>query len=288
MIIDSHVHLWDLARGGYGWLTPDLAPINRSIGPDDLRARLAATGVDAAILVQSDDSDADNRYLLEVAAGDGRVLAVVGWLELTEPETAAARLELLLADRWFCGVRVGILHQPDADWILREDVAQSLDELEARDVPFDLVSVRRRHLELVPELCSRHPKLRIAIDHLSKPPIGKDSSWVDGWRRNLAAAAASPNVYAKISGLTPAHGGPLTDWSADDLRPFVEYAVELFGPRRLMFGTDWPVSELAGGYGRVWAALSEILEQLPSADRESVLGGTAIEFYGLHDRQVQL
>jgi L-fuconolactonase len=186
MIVDSHVHLWDLARGGYEWLTPELKPINRSIGFAELAACLEETGVDGAILVQSDESDADNEYLLEVAADHEQALGVVAWLELTEPETAAARLDALIANPWFCGVRVGILHQPDADWILRDDVAESLDVLEARDVPFDLVSVRRRHLELVPELSERHPKLRIVIDHLSKPPIGKDEEWVEGWKRSLA------------------------------------------------------------------------------------------------------
>ena len=284
MIVDSHVHLWDLRRGGYEWLTPDLAPINRSIGPDDLATCLAATEVDAAILVQSDESDADNQYLLEVAADHNQVLGVVGWLDLTDPDTASTRLDALAASPWFCGVRVGINHEPDADWILREDVAESLGVLERRNVPFDLVAVRRRHLELVPELSERHPRLRIVIDHLSKPPIGKDASWIDGWKHNLAQAAENPNVYAKVSGLTPARG-PLDSWAPDDLRPFVEYAVEVFGAERLMFGTDWPVSELAGGYRRVWDGLSDVLGDLPPADHDAVMGGTALEFYGLSDRK---
>jgi L-fuconolactonase len=285
MIVDSHVHLWDLGRGGYEWLTPELAPINRSIGPADLAACLAATDVDAAILVQSDESDADNEYLLEVAANHEQVLGVVGWLDLAEPATAAARLDTLIANPWFCGVRVGINHEPDADWILREEVAESLEAVGQRDVPFDLVSVRRRHLELVPELSERHPKLRIVIDHLAKPPIGKDESWVNGWKQSLSRAAENPNVYAKISGMTPARG-PMDAWTPDDLRPFVEYALEVFGPRRLMFGTDWPVSELAGGYNRVWTGLNEILCQIPPADYEDVMGGTALRFYGRNDKQV--
>lgn len=284
MIVDSHVHLWDLRRGGYEWLTPDLTPINRSIGPEDLARCLAATDVDAAILVQSDESDADNEYLLDVAADHNQVLGVVGWLDLTDPSTANERLDALTASPWFCGVRVGINHEPDADWILRDDVSASLAVLEARDVPFDLVSVRRRHLELVPELSARHPNLRIVIDHLSKPPIGKDDAWVEGWKQNLARAAENRNVYAKVSGLTPARG-PLDGWTPDDLRPFVEYAVEVFGPERLMFGTDWPVSELAGGYVRVWTGLREVLSRLPPADYDRVMGGTSLRFYGL-DREV--
>lgn len=280
MVIDSHVHLWNLERGGYRWLKPELAPIDRTIEFDELARRLAATGVDAVVLVQSDENDADTDYLLDVAEAHAEVPAVSGWLPLDDPARVAERLDELTARPYFRAVRVGINMEPDAEWILRDDVAAGLDEVAARGLPFDLVAVRRRHLDLVPELCERHPDLRIVIDHLSKPPIGRDESWVAGWRANLARAAASPNVFAKISGLTPA-AGPLDRWEVDDLRPFVEHAVECFGAERLMFGSDWPVSELAGSYERVWEALSTLIDELPEAGREAVYAGTARRFYGI-------
>lgn len=280
MIIDAHIHLWSLEGGGYDWLTPELAPINRTIEFADFARHLAATPVDGAIAVQSDETDADTDYLLGVARAHPQIMGVVGWLPLADPQRSAERLDRLSTQAAFCGVRVGINMEPDADWLLRDDVRESLDLLAARDLPFEVVSVRRRHLELVGELSERHPRLRMVVDHLSKPPIGKDEVWIEGWRANLARAAANPNVYAKISGLTPARGA-LDDWTAEDLRPFVEYAFEQFGADRLMFGTDWPVSELAGGYLRVWDALSSLFDELAPAEREAVLSGTARRVYGL-------
>jgi L-fuconolactonase len=280
VVTDAHVHLWNPARLSYPWLTPDLAPINRPIEFDQLERRLSQTGVDRAVLVQSAETDEDTDYLLEIAAAHPEIAGVVGWLALEDPASAAERLAELRGRDGFCGVRVGINMEPDADWLLRPDVDESLGLLEEADVPFDVVSVRRRHLELVPILSERHPRLRMVVDHLSKPPIRKDESWVSGWRRNLALAAENPNVYAKVSGLTPARGA-LDDWTADELRPFVEHAFETFGADRLMFGTDWPVSELAGGYHKVWEALRGLFDELDEAQRAAVLDGTATRFYAL-------
>ena len=280
MVTDSHVHLWNPARLSYPGLTPDLAPIDRPIEFDELERLLSETPVDRAVLVQSAETDEDTDYLLEIAAAHREIAGVVGWLALDDPARAAERLEHLRGQQRFCGVRVGINMEPDAEWLLRAEVDESLGLLEDAGVPFDVVSVRRRHLELVPILSERHPRLRMVIDHLSKPPIRKDESWVAGWRRNLALAAENPNVYAKLSGLTPARGA-LDDWTADELRPFVEDAFETFGAERLMFGTDWPVSELAGGYHRVWDALSSLFDELDEDQRQAVLDGTATRFYAL-------
>jgi L-fucono-1,5-lactonase len=142
-------------------------------------------------------------------------------------------------------------------------------------VPFDVIAVLPRHLEHVPVLSERYPGLRMVLDHLSHPPLGRDDR--EPWRTLLRAAAANPLVYAKVSGLYP----PRAEWSAADIRPYVAFAIELFGPGRLMFGSDWPVAELAGGYRRVWGAISPILGELPRADRDAVLGGTARAFYRL-------
>ena len=161
----------------------------------------------------------------------------------------------------FRGVRCSINFEPDVEWLLRPDVGEGLALLEARGIPFDVVSVRRRHLELVPILSERHPDLVMIIDHLSKPPIGRDESWVAGWQRNLRAAAANPNVLAKVSGLFPARGD-LADWTADDVRPFLHDALEAFGAERLMWGSDWPIVDLAGGYAKVWTELNRLFDEL--------------------------
>jgi L-fuconolactonase len=131
-----------------------------------------------------------------------------------------------------------------------------------------------RHLSHLPVLSERYPALRMVLDHLSHPPLGEDTS---EWRGLITAAARNPLVFAKVSGLYAAD----PSWTAADLRDVVEFAVELFGPDRLMFGSDWPVAELGGGYAKVTAELFTLIGQLPPAGREAILGGTATRFYAL-------
>jgi L-fuconolactonase len=195
---------------------------------------------------------------------------------------ADARLAVLQAHPRFRGIRCSINFEPDPDWLLRDDVGEGLALLERRGVPFDVVSVRRRHLEIVPILAARYPGLPMVLDHLSKPPIKKDADWVAGWRASLAAAAACPTVFAKVSGLFPARG-PLDEWTVGDIRPFFEFALETFGPDRLMYGSDWPISVLAGGYQRVWDGLSVLLGELSADERAAILGGTAARFYDISE-----
>ena len=276
VVIDAHQHFWNPSRVAYDWLGPDLGPINRAIEFDDLAPLLTATGVDRTVLVQSADNQADTDYMFEVAAAHPEVAAVVGWVPLDDPGIVAERLPAMRANPSFVGIRNLIHTRDDSDWLLRPDVDESLGLLAANDVPFDVVSVLPRHLEHVPTISERHPGLRMVIDHLSKPPVKADSD--QPWRSLIARAAENPLVHAKVSGLYPATGD-MAAWTADDIRPYLEYALELFGPNRLMFGGDWPISVLAGGYVRVWEELSVLFDELAPADRTAILGGTAAAFY---------
>ena len=280
MAIDAHLHLWDVARHRYEWLQrPENSAIRRTFGFADFAARAAAAGVDRAVLVQADDDSADTEAMFEVAREHRQIAGVVGWVPLDRPGEAAAALDLLAGRPKFAGVRTLIHDQPDPDWLLRPEVGEGLALLERRGVPFDVISVLPRHLAHVPVLSERYPALRMVLDHLAHPPLGRDD-W-EPWRTLLRAAAANPLVHAKVSGLYP----PRAEWAAADIRPYVEFAIELFGPGRLMFGSDWPVAELAGGYQRVWSAMSSVLGELPPADRDSVLGGTARVFYQLGEER---
>lgn len=281
--VDAHLHCWDLDRAPYPWLGPELGSLYRTIDFPEVLPLLAATGVARTVLVQSDENTDDNQYLFEVAREHPEVAGVVAWLPLGAPDETAELLDGLLAHPKFCGVRVGINHVPDTDWLLRPEVDESLGLLEARGVPFDVVSVRRRHLELVPVLSERHPQLRMVIDHLSKPPIKRDDpAYWEPWRKNLARAAENPNVFAKVSGLFPARGD-MADWTAADIRPTVDYALDHFGPDRLMFGSDWPIAELAGGYAKVWDELSSIFDELGPPAYAMIVARTACNFYGIDE-----
>ncbi|TDC58453.1 hypothetical protein E1281_01230 [Actinomadura sp. KC345] len=281
MIIDAHQHFWNLDRVAYPWLTPDQGPIHRTFEEGDLQPDMDACGVEGTVLVQAADSYADTDYMLEVADRWPRVRAVVGWVPLTRPDEAAAALDRYRRDPRYVGVRHLIHDEPDPDWLLRPEVREGLDALAERELAFDVVAVLPRHLEHVPLLAERHPELRLVIDHLAKPPIAGRGR--EPWAGLLARAARHPNVYAKVSGLNTA-ADPET-WTAAVLRPYVEHALELFGAGRLMFGGDWPISVLAGGYRKVWDETVKLLDDLaiPPGDRARLLGGTAADFYRIPD-----
>lgn len=279
-VIDAHQHVWDLTRASYPWLGPHLAQVNRTFGLEDLRPHLRRAGVDRTVLVQSADNAEDTAHMLEVAAGHPEVAAVVAWVPLDRPDEAATRLDALRRNPYVVGVRALIHDMADPDWVLRPDVDAGLGVLEEAGVTFDYVAVLPRHLEHVPTLSERHPDLRIVIDHLAKPPIG--GAEVEPWWSLIAQAAANPLVHAKVSGLYPTDDPQ--SWTVDAVRPYVERAVEVFGARRLMYGGDWPISVMAGGYDRVWDGLSQVLADLDHADRARVLGGTAAEFYAIDEQ----
>ncbi|WP_105565919.1 amidohydrolase family protein [Microbacterium halophytorum] len=275
-VIDAHQHVWDPARADYDWLENEPGAINRAIELPELLPELRLAGVERVVQVQSADNVEDTRLMRESAAAHAEVAAIVGYAPLERPEETARIAESWRGDSLMVGVRNLIHNIPDADWLLRPEVDEGLGVLERAGLAFDLVAVLPRHLELVPILSERHPDLRIVIDHLGKPPIGADAD--QPWRGLIARAAENPNVYGKASGLYSAVGEP-GDWTTDAIRPVFDHAVDVFGPERLMYGGDWPISLLAGGYTRVWEGLAPLFASLAPAERERVLGGTAAEFY---------
>jgi L-fuconolactonase len=272
VVIDAHLHLWDPERHRYEWLLrPGNEALNQPFRFDDFHSRALTAGIDGAVLVQADDAAADTELMFEVADAHPEIVGVVAWVPLDRPAEAAAALEDLRARPKFAGMRNLVHDQPDPDWLLRPEVGEGLALLEEHDVPFDVVPVLPRHLSHVPVLSQRYPRLRMVLDHLAHPPLG-DEDW-EPWRSLLRAAAENPLVYAKVSGLYPPGG--------QDIRPFVDYAADLFGADRLMFGSDWPVAEQAGGYQWAWTTLSAVIGQFSWPEREAILAGTAREFYRL-------
>ncbi len=276
IIIDAHQHVWDPKRARYDWLGPELAPIDQEMTFEQLKPSLERAGVNATVLVQSADNDEDTALMLDVAAANPEIVAVVAYVPLGRPAEAAVHLESFRGNSLIVGVRNLIHTLPDPEWLLRPEVDEGLGLLEDAGLSFDLVAVLPEHLALVPTLVERHPRLRIVIDHLAKPPIGLADS--EPWWTLIEQAAASPTVSAKVSGLYSA-AGDSGSWTPDAIRPYLHRALDCFGADRLMYGGDWPISVLAGGYDRVWDGLSELFDELPDAQRSRILGTTAQEFY---------
>ncbi len=202
--------------------------------------------------------------------------AVVGWVPLDNQAEATTLLDRYGKHPKWRGVRHLNHEEPDTDWLVRKDVLDGVKLLEARNLTFDVVAIFPKHLGHVPVIAAHAPNLKIIIDHLAKPPI-KDKK-IKEWKAAMKAAAQCPNVYAKISGLnTAASAG----WDADELRPYIDVAIELFGADRCMFGSDWPVAILAGSYARVWKETKAALKGRSRKEIDAILGGTAQKVYAI-------
>jgi L-fuconolactonase len=258
-------------------MTQEHAAIARPFGPDDLKPLLEREGIDAAVVVQGACLDSDTDYLFAEADRHDWIAAVTAWLCLDRPDRARERLDELAARPKFRAVRHLVHNEPDAHWLTRSDVTESLGLLAARDVILEVPVVFPRHFDDVAAVAERFPALRIVIDHLGKPPTG--TSALPRWEAMLRDVARHENVMAKISGLntTVAHAG----WSAADLTRPVEVALESFGPDRLMCGSDWPVALLNGDYARVWDATRTAVQLLAPGHAEALLGSNARRIYHL-------
>jgi L-fuconolactonase len=277
-VVDAHHHLLDPARFGYPWLTPELAAIDRRFGPDDLASDLAAAGIDRTILVQTIGSLEETRDFLATAAEVPFIGGVIGWVDLTD-RGVTGTLESLRGGpggEWLVGIRHQVHDEPDPDWLLRPDVRRGLAAIEAADLAYDLL-VRPRELPAALIVAREMAGLRFVIDHLAKPPIRSGAS--EPWARLLRPFGELPNVSCKLSGLVT-EADPAT-WQVADLAPYVEVALEAFGPGRLLFGSDWPVCLLAASYADVVAAARDLTEDLTGDERVAVFGGAAETAYRL-------
>lgn len=278
MIVDAHLHVWDPSRASYPWLTEDLHPLNRTLLIDDIAPDLDRAGVSRVVLVQAADNADDTAVMrVEAARHPGRVAAIVGWLPLDDPGAVEGGLAVFAEDPLLIGVR-NLIHEREPGWLSQPAQSASLGLLADAGLSLDFVTGSAEALAEIPGILERHPTLRIVIDHLGKPPIGGTPAERAAWRELLAAAAAHPLVHAKVSGLYPPVGDARA-WNVDDVRPFVEDAAELFGADRLMYGSDWPIVERAGGHGSVHHALLDILDGWGATERAAVLSGTATNFY---------
>jgi L-fuconolactonase len=274
-VIDAHLHLWDLQRSKYSWITPELGPLHTTITADRAYSELAAVGVERAVLVQAEDSVADTEFLLEVAAEHEWVSGVVGWVQLDDPAVAAVQLERFAADPAFRGVRHLVHDDARDDFLALPPVRTSLGLLAERGLPFDVPDAWPRHLAATAELAGALPGLTVVLDHLGKPPHGRRD--FPAWREAFAAVAARPNTVAKVSGLQ-VRGEPFT---VAGIRPAWDSALELFGPDRLLWGSDWPMTLLTAGYAGTWEVMAELVGELTEKEQDKILEGTAQRVYRL-------
>jgi L-fuconolactonase len=278
--VDAHHHLWDPGRRAYPWMDESVAAVRRPFGVEDLDAAAGPQGFGRTVAVQAVSSVEETEELLAVAAASDRVAGVVGWVDLTDPGVAAtlASLRARPGGQALVGVRHQVHDEPDPAWLLREDVGHGLAAVADAGVVYDLL-VREQELPAARAVAERLPGLSLVVDHLAKPRIRERA--MDPWAGELAALAHHPNVACKVSGLVTE--ADWDAWTPDQLVPYVRHAAEVFGPERLLFGSDWPVCLLAAGYAEVVVATAEALDRagLTPAERDAVFGANARRLYRL-------
>jgi L-fuconolactonase len=275
MQIDAHQHFWRVSRGDYGWLTPAAHPaICRDFEPDDLAPLMAAAGVERTVLVQAAPTKAETAFLLEIAHATPFVAGVVGWADFEAPDAADA-LAAMAGDAKLLGVRPMLQDLADDAWILRPELKPAFDAVQAAGLSVDAL-VTPRHLPHLARFLRQRPYLKVAVDHGAKPDIAAGA--IAGWSAAIRAIARDTAAVCKLSGLVTEAGD---GWTVDRLRPFADVLIEAFGPARLMWGSDWPVVNEAGGYVAWREAAEALTAGLGEDDRARVFGGTAADFYGI-------
>jgi L-fuconolactonase len=272
MRIDAHHHVWSLARGDYGWLTLALAPIYRDFSLSDLAPHLATADIKATILVQAAPTEAETMFLLDAAAKAHVVRGVVGWTDFDAAD-GGARIDALAAHPLLVGLRPMVQDIPDDDWLLRPGLTPLLAAMTRNGLVFDAL-VLPRHLPRLLRVVDDHPELQFVLDHCAKPRLATGELAI--WQGDIASLAERPNIVCKLSGLAT-EAAP--DWQIADLQKAVDHVVACFGPHRLLWGSDWPVVNLAGGYEKWLAAAETMLAGLSPDEKAAIFGGNAARIY---------
>ncbi|MPZ80252.1 MAG: amidohydrolase family protein [Actinophytocola sp.] len=276
-MIDAHHHLWDPTRRDYPWMAGEaLDPIRHPYTLADLRG---VAGGSATVLVQTVSSVAETEeFLATAAASDGLIVGVVGWVNLIAPDLADRLAELrgLPGGELLAGIRHQAENEPEPGWLVRPDVFRGLKALAAAGLTYDLLVNPAQYGSAV-EVADRLPDARLVLDHAGKPPVA--TGGYDAWAPAITELSRRPNVFCKLSGLVTE--ADRAGWKPADLAPYASHVLTSFGPDRVMFGSDWPVCELAATYEQVVETAQTLTAHLSDPERADVFAGTARRAYRL-------
>jgi L-fuconolactonase len=276
-VIDCHQHFWTFGKRAHK-LPPAVGTrLDRDFTPEILRPQLKKAGVDGTILVQVLNEVDETYEFLDMQREIDFVAGVVGWVPLTDPAPCARALESMKPRGKLVGIRPLIAYEPDPDWLLQPSVRESLGLLAKAGLVFEAIPVNDRQFEAVLTVTRAIPELKVVLNHLGNPPV-PENGW-EPWATYIARAAELPNMSIKLSA-----GLALVvkwKWSTKKIRRYADYVLDLFGPDRVMAGSNWPVVELGGTYAEVWHGLNELIAHLKPTERAAMLGGSAQRIYGL-------
>ena len=275
MRVDAHQHFWKIARGDYWWLTKDRFPqLYRDFLPADLKPLLEECKIDKTVLVQGAQTVDETKFLLGIADATPIVAGVVGWVDF-EAKDAPALIAGLAKNKKLLGLRPMLQDLTDDNWILKPNLKPALEAIPKNGLRFDAL-IFPRHLAVIRKFLDQNPDLPVVIDHGAKPEIAKGE--IRSWEAAMRAIARETRAVCKLSGLAT-EAGP--KWNADTLMPYIEVLIDAFGPKRLMWGSDWPVLNVAGEYTQWFKIADGFTKHLSAGDRAEIFGGTAARFYGI-------
>ena len=274
--IDCHMHFWTLALEPYYalWMSPDLKVLYGDYGPRDAQPLLAANDVEGIVLVSAASSIHETAYLLGLADSHDFIRGVVAWVDLLG-ENATDELRGWARFRKLKGIRPYLQDLPEDDWILKTELDPVIQVMLELGLRFDAL-IKPRHILNTVRFIERHPTLPVIVDHMAKPAI-RDGAF-ESWRRDMEEFRDLKHVHCKISGILTEDGA---NWSPDRLKPYIEAVLDIFGPGRLVFGSDWPVVNLVADYGKWVSVVDNALKHLTRADQQKVWATNAERFYGL-------
>jgi L-fuconolactonase len=284
-MIDAHFHSWQLSRGDYGWLTPAVGSIYRDVPVADWQKLAAPLGIAGGVLVQAAPTVAETLHLLALAEANAAVLGVVGWVDFKAADAVTQIEKLAKNDRKYPklkGLRPMLHDLPDPAWILQPAVQPAIVAMEKLGLVFDAL-IRPVHLQNILTIAQRYPNLSIVIDHCAKPEIahGVDAAW-QPWADGMAALAALPNVSCKLSGLLTEAG---SSHEPSICKPWIEYALKVFGSERILWGSDWPVLESAKNDENCYQTWFEMCQlytkHLTSMQRNNIFSNNTKNIYKL-------
>lgn len=278
MRIDAHQHFWRYRPEEYGWIDDSMSALRRDFLPADLKPELARAGFDGSVAIQACHTREETRWLLELADRESWILGVVGWVDLRSLDVRSELSELAQNPK-LLGIRHVVQSEPDDRFFMQPDFLRGINALEEFGLTYDIL-IYPRHLPVTSEFVARFPRQRFVLDHLAKPLIKRRQ--VKPWAADIGALAKFTNVMCKLSGLVTE--ADWQDWKPDDIAPYLDVAFEVFGPERLMIGSDWPVCTVAASYARVMELIINYLDRFPAEARDAVLGGNAERFWKLHSK----
>jgi len=276
-VIDCHQHFWTFGKRAHKFPPAVGTRLDRDFTSEILRPQLKKAGVDGTILVQVLNEVDETYEFLDMQREIDFVAGVVGWVPLTDPAACARALESMKPRGKLVGIRPLIAYEPDPDWLLQPSVRESLGLLAKAGLVFEAIPVNDRQCEAVLTVTRAIPELKVVLNHLGNPPV-PENGW-EPWATYIARAAELPNMSIKLSA-----GLALVvkwKWSTKEIRRYADHVLDLFGPDRVMAGSNWPVVELGGTYAEVWHGLNELIAHLKPTERAAMLGGSAQRIYGL-------